>query len=135
MSAAKGRFYASKKDLAIVDGVAVAHLLICNLIIIGGSTASAFDWFIVYHSLDALYVRMFVVVHPAIMFIYSYVDYPLYYFFHAVLLSKPKNILYTYGLAELVIVTCSILYSFVVYFLLRMLRVFFKADQIIQKDI
>ena len=122
MSAAKGRYHKPGKYLGIVDGVAVAHLLIANLILVLGVITPFFEWMILYYGEAELLVRTFVRSHPAIYFLYAYIDYPIYHFFKEILISKPKDLMYTYVLAEIVIVGCSFLYSLIVYLILKALK-------------
>lgn len=123
MSAARGRYYSPSKYSIIVDAVAVANLLVGNLILILGAITPIFDWMIEYYGEAELVVRTFVRSYPAIYFLYAYIEYPIFHFFQKSLLSKPTDELYTYVLAELVIIACSLLYSVIAYILLKALRI------------
>lgn len=127
MSAAKittKKYYRMRKYSPILDGVAIGHFLLCNVIIILGPLTPLSEWVISHFSEMQSLVVKFVKAYPEIYFVYAFIDRPILYLFPTVLIDKPHFTFITYLYAELAFMGGSVLYSAIVYFLMKPFKFF-----------
>lgn len=96
------------------DAIAVAHFIVAWLIIIVGALTPAFDW--VGHK------------HSGLLFVYKYIDAPVYHFLKALDVAKGSDAVYTYLIATIIILLSSVLYWVIAMLFLKALFFFFDQD-------
>ena len=110
-----GDFYSVGKYSALTDAIAIAHAIVANAVILAGVFTEMFFFMAKKYQDSGDPIALFAKSYPGIMFVYDYIDLPVYSLLSGTALGNPRNSVYSYGIAELVILLSSLLYSFIVY--------------------
>ena len=115
----KGLFVAGKYS-SIVDAVAISHAVVANAIMI---SAVFTDWFVWVTEKYAVVLHMskFAKSFPGILYVYEYVDLPIYRLMGDWVFKHAGDPVASYAIAEVIILLSSLLYSLIAYAFLRMI--------------
>ena len=115
--------YYKKKYSVVLDVIIVLHFIIANAVLIGGfvpALGDSYAWLVNSFQEFGYEWRNFATKYPGVMFVYYYIDYPIFSIKPEVFMGKPWSLLYTVGIAEFLIMLSSLVYGYISYFIVRL---------------
>ncbi|MCC6932154.1 MAG: hypothetical protein IT292_02720 [Deltaproteobacteria bacterium] len=119
--------YYKKKYSIVLDVIIIVHFVVANVVLAAGfvpAFSENFIWLINNFQEFGYEWRTFATKYPGIMFVYYYIDYPIFIINPSWFMSKPGSFYYTLGMAEFLIMLSSLIYGYVAYFFVRLIARF-----------